>query len=327
MQRRRRNPFRPKSQRKVIGFYTKGRGKDRKVIPIMVSYGRKRRTIYRTEHAMKIDKSLKANLTYDIDKYAENPNRYDFKGIDYPSLEYLLFRDIKKGKIKAPFHDEKSFHQYLLKHGFTREEAKKIRIVVKQSAPYGIYASAGKGKDSYYIQLPLDNVKKRGKIEESTLLHELGHIKDMINPKIRSQWSQKDLTTKIEKAKKENYYFERYAKWSDLSSWEIGQPHYDKTEELIANSFSAFHTKELDKSIKQIDEQIKRERKVQKEYEEMLRNLPKQISPVTGKPYSMRGKRAKALRQVIRNQKEAIKQLKEAKKINMEIKAFWKKYS
>lgn len=314
----------PKGKKVYVHSYWRGSREPTPVTPKIIPAALRLHRL-RSLVARRVDEASAAKLARDFEEWKRHPDRYDIRGVDYPTLENSLFRDIRRGKIKAPFDDEESFRQFLIKHGFTPEEARKIRLVVKASSPLGVWASAGKGIGGYTLQLALDKIRRKGVIEESVILHELGHIKDMMNPKIRSDWFERDLTKRIEETKHKNPFFDQYSRWADLSSWEIGQPYYDKDEELIVNSFAAYHTGELDEAIRRIDKQIERERKVLREYEEKLKSLPNEISPVTGKPYSLRGKRARAIRRIIRSQKEGIKMLKEVKKVNMMVKSFWRK--
>jgi len=75
--------------RKLIGFYTDEEGRVR---PITKGVGilrhpvtsrlKNRKIIYRSQHALAIDKALKARVTEDPKKWMRNPNRYDYEGID-----------------------------------------------------------------------------------------------------------------------------------------------------------------------------------------------------------------------------------------------------
>jgi hypothetical protein len=82
--------------RRVVGFYTDRRTK--KVRPVTAPTGRRFRVrkletrnvkgkpITRSEHAWKMDERRKAkNVTEDVEKWAERPNRLDMLGVDTPS--------------------------------------------------------------------------------------------------------------------------------------------------------------------------------------------------------------------------------------------------
>jgi len=145
--------------RKVVGFFTKGRGKKRKVIPITVSSKGKSIVLTRSARALAIDKALKAKITDDIDKYAKNPNRLDIKGVDYPSSG----ENIKTQEPKEPWMKDEPFTKdevdyYNMFHLFDvdinkefKERVKDVEDAIKDKlGSYGISKFSPEVKKALY---------------------------------------------------------------------------------------------------------------------------------------------------------------------------------
>ena len=68
-------------KRNVVGFYTDKQGKVR---PITRSSGRRKRMIYRSTHALAVDRAMRAKPAPDAETWMKHPNRYDIPGVDTP---------------------------------------------------------------------------------------------------------------------------------------------------------------------------------------------------------------------------------------------------
>ena len=69
----------------MVGFYTDKQGKVR---PITRSSGRRKRMIYRSTHALAVDRAMRAKPAPDAETWMKHPNRYDIPGVDTPKTEF-----------------------------------------------------------------------------------------------------------------------------------------------------------------------------------------------------------------------------------------------
>jgi len=101
MKRRRRNPFRPKRQRQVIGFYTDDKGRKRPI----TRYVTKRVdgvTVQRSARAWSIDEGKTAKkITDNPHEWVKKPNRMDLVNVDVSkekSEEFLRKKRLREKK-------------------------------------------------------------------------------------------------------------------------------------------------------------------------------------------------------------------------------------
>jgi len=245
------------------------------------------------------------------------PSKPSIKPKSDPSAK-LLYDKVKSGEVKAPFKNDEEFHKFIKEHGFTEEEANSIRLVVKKEGPLGVYAGAGED----YIKIAMNQVDKKGELESTTILHELGHIKDKRDSSIRNDWGEKEFTSKLGAFEDKPLQSSMKPNWGDLGSWEIAG-YFDADEELIATSYASYWSGDLDKEISNLDGEVIRQNKIIKEREDLLKDLPSKISSVTGKKYTKSSKRYKSIVKDLEWQREALVQIEEVKDYNEEVKVFW----
>ena len=160
--------------RKLIGFYTDEEGRVR---PITKGVGilrhpvtsrlKNRKIIYRSQHALAIDKALKARVTEDPEKWMRNPNRYDFEGIDTGTKTWKRSGK-KRSVVKYPELKEFDLDVYgspmNVALRFINQTAKlnKWRKTHENddSVEYGYYSARYKDEKGNLIDVDVDNEGK-----------------------------------------------------------------------------------------------------------------------------------------------------------------------
>jgi len=85
-------------RRRVIGFYTEGKGKNRKVRPITAPVKRRLKRIHRRRSlvAQRTDEALEAKPAPSAEAWIRRPNRYDVEGVDKPEKKIIIVKTQEK---------------------------------------------------------------------------------------------------------------------------------------------------------------------------------------------------------------------------------------
>jgi len=185
-------------RRKVIGFYTEGRGRTRKIRPITQSVGWKVKIPHRkltledvrgihearSKRAKSIDEALEARITNNYEKWAKAPNKWDIRGVDFfpsPTLPGDFETNVKVLAYASEQYYNKDLSNIKI-YGYKSDKAFEESYGKKGISSY-VYAFAKPEENAVHFSPTATRIIEEGKVTDIhsframvAVSHEIGHL-------------------------------------------------------------------------------------------------------------------------------------------------------